>query len=120
MNPTTIERDLSRVACLQDELDGIPIDPRYWAGYHPRVYNESPCDADKLVADLCARLQKRDVTQFSLEMQIWWRDHQHADQERIEKERRAVVEDMARDVALQKLTPAERELLGLDRLRSKQ
>jgi hypothetical protein len=28
---------------------------------------------------LCARLRQVDVTQYSLEMQLWWRDHQQVD-----------------------------------------
>jgi hypothetical protein len=31
------------------------------------------------MALLCARLRQVDVTQYSLEMQLWWRDHQQVD-----------------------------------------
>lgn len=56
-------------------------------GYHPNVYNK-PVNGDKLVAELCAALMITDVTKYSLEMQIWWRDHQAADRERIAREKR--------------------------------
>lgn len=38
------------------------------------------------VSNLCHRLSSTDVTKYSLEMQIWWRNHQQADIIRIEKE----------------------------------
>lgn len=67
------ERELSRVACLLDELDGKPIDQSHWRGsagpYHPAVYSRciTKEDADRM---------------YSLEMQMWWRDHQAADKAR--------------------------------------
>ena len=39
---------------------------------------------DELVSLLCSKLKGKDVSKYSLEMQIWWRDHQRADQARIE------------------------------------
>ncbi len=105
------EVELSRVACLLGELDGKPIDKSHWRGYHPAVYNKK-VDGDAMVSELCERLQAVDVTKYSLEMQIWWRDHQAADKTRIEHElaRKRSAED--RKAALAKLTPYERELLG--------
>jgi hypothetical protein len=52
---------------------------------HPSVYSELP-DGDAMVAELCSKLRKVDVTDFSLEMQIWWRDHLAADRERFQRE----------------------------------
>jgi hypothetical protein len=105
---------ISQVACLLDELDGEPINSMHWSGYHPRVYNRySESLADALVAELCGKLQKLDVAQYSLEMQIWWRDHQKADKERLEREIQEQKEGKDRDTALAKLSPYERKLLGL-------
>lgn len=79
------ERKLSQVACLLDELDGKKkIDKSHWAGYHPKVYCKQ-VDADSLVRSLCDRLKKEDVSKRSLEMQIWWRDHQKSDKRRARK-----------------------------------
>jgi hypothetical protein len=102
---------MSQVACLLEELDGKPIDREHWGGYHPRVY----CKArqGELVEELCGRLQKLDVTKYSLEMQIWWRDHQKADKERLERSIKEATELKARVEAMAKLTPYERGLLGL-------
>ena len=105
------EIELSRVACLLDELDGATeIDPSHWDGYHPRVYCKS-IDGDALVSELCARLQADDVSKRSLEMQMWWRDHQAADKARLEREmaKRKTKAEIAK--ALEKLTPYERELI---------
>lgn len=80
------ERNAARVACLLGELDGGTWSQAWWAGYHPDVYNRGRDQAwlDAQVAKLCGRLQHADVKSYSLEMQIWWRDHQAADAKRAE------------------------------------
>lgn len=114
MNPTTYERDLSRVACLLDELAGKKWERSHWDGYHPRVYCKSDRGVgDQMVRELCDALQDRDVTQCSLEMQIWWRDHQAADKARCERELAQAKTAAEREAALAKLTPHERKVLGL-------
>lgn len=106
------EIEISRVACLLDELDGLPIKKNHWDGYHPLVYNK-PDRGNELVAELCEKLRNTDVTRYSLEMQIWWRDHQAADKERLEAELRDATRRQEKEAALAKLTPHERKLLGL-------
>ncbi len=86
MEPEQRELNASRVYCLLDELDGKPWKESHWNGYHPNAYCRK-FDLDALVASLCARLKNVDVTKHSLEMQIWWRDHQRADAEREARER---------------------------------
>lgn len=113
MNASGKEIALSRVACLLDELNGKQeIDRSHWEGYHPRVYSQR-VDGDALVAELCDRLQKEDVSKRSLEMQIWWRDHQKADKERLEREMQQQKTESEKSAALEKLTPYERKLLGV-------
>lgn len=112
MDPTTKERNLSRVACLIDELAGRKWTKSEWDGYHPRVYNER-ANADALVKELCSKLQEVDVTKYSLEMQMWWRDHMEADKKRVEQELQSAKDEKERKAALEKLTPHERRLLGL-------
>ncbi len=106
------EKQLSRVACLLDELDGKPLNQSHWAGYHPAVYNRN-VDGDALVEELCSRLQSLNVKQYSLEMQMWWRDHQAADKARLEHELKRASDAAAKKAAIAKLTPYERRLLGL-------
>lgn len=114
MEPSKQEQNAARVACLLDELEGHPIDPRHWAGYHPKTYNKTTkAFCDLLVSTLCQKLQTLDVTKQSLEMQIWWRDHQTADKLRLEKELQKKKLQNSKAAALSKLTPYELQLLGL-------
>ena len=108
------ERELSRVACLLDELAGKKWERSWWGGYHPRVYCKADrAMGDRMVRELCDALQERDVTQCSLEMQIWWRDHQGADKARCELELAQAKTAAEREAAMAKLTPHERKVLGL-------
>lgn len=92
LNATTFERDMSRVILLLKEIaTGIPVNPSSpeWQGYLPGIFITripSKEEADKLVAGLCYFCSLDDVTKYSLEMQVWWRDHQKADELRIKKE----------------------------------
>ncbi len=114
MEPNSQEKALSQVACFLDELDGKKDPLQHLDGMHPSVYNKGLTEkqADKLVAKLCKRCQEVDVTKYSLELQIWWRDHQAADKRRVEEELAAKKDEAARKKALAKLTPHERKLLG--------
>lgn len=90
MEPTRLEVELSNVAALLEELAGFSDWKRHYnRGSHPRVYNKhlTKAEQDSLVAGLCAELHKVDVTKYSLEMQIWWRDHQAADAKRLKQAR---------------------------------
>lgn len=115
MNATTKELELSRVACLLDELSGEALNRDHWSGYHPRVYCKGLDNkaADAMVSELCEKLQIADVSKLSLEIQIWWRDHQAADKARVKRELDNAKTEAERDAALAKLTPHERKVLGL-------
>lgn len=68
---------------------------------------------DEHTAALCKFCQNHDVKDYSLELQIWWRDHQKADTERLKKEYEKVRAGHDAEAALAKLTAYERELLGV-------
>lgn len=112
LKATNKELFLSQIACLLDELDGRPIDKNHWDGYHPEVYNKS-VNGDKLISKLCGKLQKVDVSKYSLEMQMWWRDHQEIDKARLKEEMKIKKTEEEKRKALSKLTDYERRLLGL-------
>lgn len=113
LNPTHEEKELSQIACLLDELDGKKkIDKSHWSGHHPKVYGKR-VNGDELIAKLCSRLKKEDVSKRSLEMQIWWRDHKRADKKRIANEAANRKFSLERKAAIKKLTAKERRLLGL-------
>lgn len=89
MDANTLEIECSRMTLLLRELEtGVPVDPHSsdWHGYMPGIYcglGASRQYADKLAAALCERLKATpDVTRYSLELQMWWREHQRADAER--------------------------------------
>ncbi len=62
---------------------------------------------------LCTACQKIDTSKQSLELQIWWRDHQAADKKKLEDLIKSNKEASEREKAIAKLTPYERDLLGL-------
>lgn len=114
-NDTEIE--LGRVFLLLDELKGKNLTDKLWnsAGYDKRVYNKADKSTlNKKVTELCSKLQKvKNITEYSLEMQMWWRDHKAADKERVKKEQTAFKEAEIRKRALAKLSEIERRALGL-------
>ena len=120
MEPNEREIAISKVAYLLGEISDVkPVDPvEYGSGMHPSVYNKrlSQESCDKMVAALCDHCQKLDamglLRNHSLEMQMWWRDHQEADRRRIEEEL-GKEKIAARQAALDKLTHYEKKLLGL-------
>lgn len=114
LEATWEERKFSQIACMIEELrDGKPIDSHHWSGYHPSVYSNSKTHRDALVSELCSLCQKANITKCSLEVQIWWRDHQIADNKRIQSEIESEKTEQAKKAALAKLTDYERGLLGI-------
>jgi hypothetical protein len=104
------ELETNRVLKHLDELAGKPA---YQGEYHPELRNPENQDLDKLTAKLCNLLQSADVRRYSLELQIWWRDHKAADAKRIESEIKSKSDSATKKEALAKLTEHERRLLGL-------
>lgn len=118
MDPSKYEIEASRIYCIIDELDGKGAagECRGWEGFHPLAYGKLPgkMTLDKLVRRVCERLHGiEDVSSYSLELQMWWRDHQRADAERQSREAEQSLKESLRDSALGKLTIEEREALGL-------
>lgn len=90
MEASGMEKHYSQVLSLLGEFDGKPIQRKWWEGYHPDAYGKATRPKlDKAVADLCARLENAEVKNLSLEMQMWWRDHQAADAARLTREAKA-------------------------------
>jgi hypothetical protein len=115
MDANESEKNLSVIYGLLDELETGKLPSNFGDGYDTRVYNRglSKEHLDEKTAELCQKLQNTDVSKFSLEMQIWWRDHQKADKERLEKELKDKEIEAEKQKALSKLTDYERWLLGL-------
>ena len=77
-------------------------------GYYGRVKT-----VDEDTRKLCKFCQENDVTNYSLELQIWWRDHKEMDKKRREMEESKVKQEIIKQSALSKLTEEEKEALGL-------
>lgn len=76
----------------------------------------NPKTLDAETSALCALLKEHGLKpSASLELQIWWRDHQEADRAREAREAAAHAAAVARAAALSKLTPEERRTLALER-----
>jgi len=116
LEATQLEVECSRIYGLLDELDGKGApDPRSsrWRGYDKRAYSQR-LNADELTARLCERVGKiKDLTKYSLELQVWARDHARADEERRRREKNESEAKATKNAALKKLTAAEKKALGL-------
>lgn len=91
MEPNNREKDLSVIYGLLDEIKTGKLPKNFGTGFDDRIYNKglSKKHLDKKTEELCTKLTKKSkaaVKAYSLEMQIWWRDHQTADKKRIKKE----------------------------------
>ena len=106
MEATAREIEGSRVLTFLEEIKrGTPPSPSYLRGYHP--------DTDEKTAELCELCQKNDTTAFSLELQMWWRDHQASEERRALEDADDLRRKDLRQSGLAKLTPDEREALKL-------
>jgi len=95
-----------------DELAGKPPQDRHWG-----FLSVTRSELDRLTALLCELLKFVDVARYSLELQMWYRDHQAADKAREERIAKEDALAARKQAALGKLTDEERELLGFFRLR---
>jgi len=114
MAPHQPEINLSKVLCFIDEVKTGKLDKSSLGGYHKGAYGKFTKEKlDKATAELCSMLKNKDTTRYSLELQIWWRDHQEADRQRVFKEASDAKARAVKEQALKKLTPEERKALGL-------
>lgn len=121
--PTQDQIALSKVlACLKEVKSG-KMDLDLWDnGYNPKVYNMGSIEVGAKLKEkttyLCKTIKALVVNGvkielYSLELQLWWRDHQKMDKKRIAREEHEKKVAAARAKALSKLTIEERKLLGL-------
>ena len=110
-----MEIEHSKVLALLKELKTGKLPSFFGDGYHKDVYNKTTKGIlDEKVAELCSKLQDvEDVKKYSLEMQMWWRDHQKADKARIKRISQSKKEAKDKEELLLKLSPYEKKLLGI-------
>ena len=107
LEPRDDERESYRVLSYLREL-GLPT------GRYDRDYGRvETLDAD--TAALCAwcRAHPGEVAAKSLELQLWWRDHQRDDARKARAAREDSDRARMRRQALAKLTPEEQRALGV-------
>ena len=80
---------------------------------HRRAHEGNPGDVQAFTRILCDWCKYHDVTAMSLELQLWWRNHQEDDaRHEAEQRERERLEKIAA-AGRAKLTPEERAALGL-------
>ena len=65
----------------------------------------------RLLCEACDKIFGGSTKKATSELKQWWLDHEEMDRERLHQERERAVRETARQAALNKLTPKERELL---------
>jgi hypothetical protein len=116
LDANPFEQTLGRVRNHLDELEGKKI--KYGNdGYREDVYNKhhNKDILDKAVRELCQKCSSLGpkIKNYSLELQMWWRDHQKADAQRQKLEREEQEKKHLKKTALSKLSQAERQALGV-------
>lgn len=106
--------DAGLVECLLDELNGVDrssIIRTPWK--HPAANAVASLrQENSRTALLCERLRKLDVTRYSLELQLWWRDHKKWDSARVQRQLKEAANAGERDKVLDGLSQYERDLVG--------
>jgi len=117
LEPTNQEVEASKVLALLEEVKTGVLPDYFGQGSYHVVYNGH---AERIleisVPSLCKELSKKsesEIKSFSLELQLWWRDHLKADKERLEASLKEVKEKKERDVLIAKMTPHESKILGV-------
>lgn len=126
MQANELEIEVGRLTLLHREVtEGKPFTPDQWdsAGYLEGVYGKglSRVTANRLTRDLCEYLSGDvDPAVFSLELQLWWRNHQEADKKKARQRKKAKQRKTAKQrkaiklkALLAKLSEEEKELLGI-------
>lgn len=116
LKSTAAEKELSKVVALLDEVKfKKPIPKNYGDGNDPRAYGQEK-DLHQKTEELCLLLQpksQRSIKLYSLELQVWWRDHRALDRKRLREEKDKARTAKARRELIEALTPYERKLLNL-------
>lgn len=116
--PNAVEIEHSKVLALLQELKTGKLPKYFGNGAYEKVYNKSSetIGGERVIdiktRELCTALKAKtpeEIKNYSLELQMWWRDHQKADK----KKAKPSAKEMQKQKALAKLTDKEKKLLGL-------
>ena len=111
LEPTKREAESVKVMELVREITGKPFDHKN--PHHGPYGNTDHLNA--YTAHLCEWCWNNPgkLKDMSLELQIWWRDHQEADKAKEEQEELKREVEIAKARAISKLTLEERKALGV-------
>jgi hypothetical protein len=105
------ELDHIKLVRIQQEIDvGLAVKDNRNPMRAPFPTKET---LDELTKKLCEHFREYGATNYSLEVQIWWRDHQIEDVERERREIAQAADAELRRRGLDKLTDEEAKALGL-------
>ena len=104
MEPTAREKESVKVIDFLRELDLLSTNTGTYGNTKQLDYH---------TAMLCDFCRSNNVNGFSLELQIWWRDHMAADKKRIKREQLEAQIQKEKNIAMTKLTAHEKDILGL-------
>lgn len=116
--PNEVEIEHSKVLALLQELKTGKLPKYFGDGMYDKVYNKSQETIggerviDVKTRELCTALKAKtpeEIKNYSLELQMWWRDHKKADKKRA----KVSTKEKLRQQALSKLTDKEKKALGL-------
>ena len=110
-NPSSIEIEYARIELLLGELKGKKFNSENYKSAH--TWGKDKKELDEITDKLCSTLKEKTpefIQKQSLELQIWWRDHQAYDLKEKEDQEK---EKNLKALALSKLTPEEIALLGI-------
>lgn len=107
--PSDLEEEVQKTSELVREIDGKTFD-------HSDPESRMKSDdviLQKNTRKLCKWCKENDdkVASMSLELQLWWRDHQRADAKHKKEQKESERRQRARIKALKKLTSEERKAL---------
>lgn len=108
MKANSLEIKSSKLLCILEEIkNGKEIKPNAWRGYHSEAYDNKKTqeDCDEMAQEICDILTEKGAEKFSLEVQMWWRDHQKADKARAELKANRKLERERKIDVLKKISP---------------
>lgn len=117
LEPTQAEIENSKVLALIDEVKTGKLPKYFGEGSSEKVYGKTTqAILDKNTKKLCTALQgisNYKIKKSSLELQIWWRDHQKMDKKHLKEDLDKIKDEKDKKKAIAKLTPREKKLLGI-------
>lgn len=116
--PNGLEVEHARLNALLKEVKGGKFSKtNFENAFDSKVYNKTTKEiVDTKTAELCGILKKTNkdvISKYSLELQLWWRDHKKADARRKREKKADTNKVRLRKAALAKLSTKEREALNI-------